>query len=363
MPSSLSEQDLPTDQQADDGQRESSQELNCSPSESSGKAFPTTTRLDKFLRVLGSTNVDLDELRKLSWNGIPHMCRPMAWQLLMAGGYLPCNANRRDQTLLRKRKEYSDWARRTFSKGESALDSALWHQISIDVPRTVPVSKLFRHEPIQKARPFHSRQCVAGYVQGINDLVTPFYMVFLSSYLEGDPEKCNPDGLSQSIINDVEADSFWCLTKLLDGIQDNYTHAQPGIQRQLVKLKDLVSRINEKLTRHLESQGLEFIQFAFRWINCLLVREFSLANTIRMWDTYLAEPSGYSEFHIYVCAAFLLRWADTLLKMDFQDLILFLQSPPTSDWTHKDIELVLSEAYMLKCLYHSAPKHLDAPTR
>ena len=42
----------------------------------------------------------------------------------------------------------------------------------------------------------------------------------------------------------VEADSFWCLTKLLDGIQDNYTFAQPGIQRSVAKMKELINRID-----------------------------------------------------------------------------------------------------------------------
>jgi len=41
------------------------------------------------------------------------------------------------------------------------------------------------------------------------------------------------------------------------------------------------------LAAHLESENVEFMQFAFRWMNCLLMREISVQNTIRMWDTYL----------------------------------------------------------------------------
>lgn len=41
------------------------------------------------------------------------------------------------------------------------------------------------------------------------------------------------------------------------------------------------------LAAHLEEQNVEFIQFAFRWMNCLLMREMSVKNIIRMWDTYL----------------------------------------------------------------------------
>jgi hypothetical protein len=32
------------------------------------------------------------------------------------------------------------------------------------------------------------------------------------------------------------------------------------------------------------------MQFAFRWMNCLLMRELTMGCTIRMWDTYLVRP-------------------------------------------------------------------------
>ena len=41
------------------------------------------------------------------------------------------------------------------------------------------------------------------------------------------------------------------------------------------------------LAAHLEKENVEFMQFAFRWMNCLLMREISVENTVRMWDTYL----------------------------------------------------------------------------
>jgi len=45
--------------------------------------------------------------------------------------------------------------------------------------------------------------------------------------------------------------------------------------------------------------------------------------------------------------------------MDFQDIMIFLQNLPTSDWTEKDIEILLSEAYMWKCLFHDSPNHIS----
>jgi hypothetical protein len=48
----------------------------------------------------------------------------------------------------------------------------------------------------------------------------------------------------------------------------------------------------EALVTHLESNGLEFFQFAFRWMNCLLMRELPFKLVIRLWDTCLAERDG-----------------------------------------------------------------------
>jgi hypothetical protein len=83
-------------------------------------------------------------------------------------------------------------------------------------------------------------------------------------------------------------------------------------------------------------------------MNCLLMREISVKNTVRMWDTYLVRslfcaasgsgggfidtnidmdgsvsrqaegPDAFSQFHLYVCSAFLVRWSEKLRGMDFQ---------------------------------------------
>jgi len=105
-----------------------------------------------------------------------------------------------------------------------------------------------------------------------------------------DPEEIDPSVLPPAVLNAVEADSFWCLSRLLDGIQDNYITAQPGIQRSVKRMAELVARIDAPLSEHLAAQGVEFMQFAFRWMNCLLMREISVKNTVRMWDTYLVRP-------------------------------------------------------------------------
>merc|ERR1712196_637572 len=98
------------------------------------------------------------------------------------------------------------------------------------------------------------RHPASGYVQGMNDLVTPFFLVFLAEHVE-DPERCDVARLPVETLDAVEADSYWCLCKLLQQIQDNYTFSQPGIQRMVQKLKELVQRVDAPLAAHIEEQG------------------------------------------------------------------------------------------------------------
>lgn len=263
-------------------------------------------RINKFKRILQSSTISMPQLRDLAWSGVPEEVRAMTWQVLL--GYLPTNSERRVSTLERKRKEYLDGVRQAFERGSGTapavststprrgrgLDEAIWHQISIDVPRTNPHIELYGYEATQRSLErilyvWAIRHPASGYVQGINDLVSPFYQVFLGVYVTDldIEEGMDPGQLPRAVLDAVEADSFWCLSKLLEGIQDNYIYAQPGIHRQVRALRDLTTRIDNTLAKHLEKEGVEFMQFSFRWMNCLLMRELSIKNTIRMWDTYL----------------------------------------------------------------------------
>lgn len=372
-------------------------------------AMQRLRKFDGVLKPRNSSIIKLSHLRKLSWNGVPMDYRPQVWKLLI--GYLPANVKLQHSTLHRKRQEYSDGIGRVFSDLHFR-DQPTWHQIEIDIPRTNPHIKLYQYASVQRSLQrilylWAIRHPASGYVQGINDLVTPFYQVFLSEYLSPF-QKDKVDSLDPSIyltqeqIEQVEADCFWCLSKLVEQITDYYIHGQPGILNQVKHLGQLVKRIDADLYKHFQAEGVEFIQFAVRWMNCLLMREFQMYTVIRMWDTYLSETSletssdsnmiqpthntdsppstmsstltaassvvttstkdnqrqpSLSEFHVFVCAAFLIKWSDQLSTMDFQAIITFLQNPPTRDWKEADIEMLLSEAYIWQSLYKDAISH------
>lgn len=334
------------------------------PTTSPSTSSNSTYNLKKMEALLESENIDLISLRKLSWNGVPPQYRPMVWQLLL--GYMPTLRSRREATINRKRKEYVDSIATYFEVPDderSTQDGDTLHQILVDLPRTSPNTPFFHQAAIQKAMErilyiWSIRHPASGYVQGMNDLLTPILMVFMYPYVP-DVLRCDLALLDPQIILNVEADSFWCLTKLLDNIQDHYTSSQPGLQRMVLRLEDLMRRLDNELHEHLEAEGVQYMQFAFRWMNCVLLREIPLRAIVRVWDTYLSEErKGFDNFHVYVCAVVLKTYRDRLLEMQFQDILMFLQDMPTAEWGESEVEPILSQAFILSHLFENSPSHL-----
>lgn len=348
---------------------------------------PSASVSEKLRALLAEPSVNVDALKNLSWAGLPAELRAPIWKILL--GYAPSNRSRRMDTLGRKRREYRDAVEQHYAVAVAADESATrldspnmygrgasqedvtMRQIAVDIPRTCPEQMLFQISQVQVALQrvlyvWATRHPASGYVQGMNDLVTPFMSVFLSEYADEGMQEAVMDAKDLSMLGEdastalgnAEADAYWCLTALLNDIQDYYTFSQPGIQRRVHFLRELVSRVDSGLCCHLEEEGVDFLQFAFRWMNCLLMRELPFRLIVRVWDTYLAEADGFAVFHVYVCAALLVSFSDQLMDMDFQDLVMFLQNLPTRHWSEKDIDVILSQAYMWRTIFGAAPSHL-----
>lgn len=325
----------------------------------------TISKLAKFRSLLETQLLNLDDLRHLSWSGIPVEVRPTTWRLL--AGYLPASLERRQPVMERKRLDYWNLVKQYYDTERDETYQDTYRQIHIDIPRMSPLIALFQQKTVQEMFErilfiWAIRHPASGYVQGINDLVTPFYVVFLQEFLPpgGDLDSLDVSTIPVDDRNIIEADSFWCLSKFLDGIQDNYIFAQLGIQHKVNQLKELIQRIDGTLHRHLQKHGIDYLQFSFRWMNNLLTREVPLRCSIRLWDTYLAESDSFASFQLYVCAAFLLHWRqDLLLERDFQGLMLMLQNLPTQNWNDSDIGVLVAEAYRLKFTFADAPNHLQ----
>lgn len=345
---------------------------------------------------------DMESIRKCAWNGCTTTNRAQVWRILT--GYEPLSHSGRVSMLEARRKEYHDFIAllisgsdslgadddsprsvtglddsssmglcrragtilRIFKEGSSSTDSLpqdklaakTLRQIDMDLPRTHPQIPIFRSPEIRDAMRrilyiFGVLHPSKNYVQGMNEILTPILAVFFSHYLEEtDKNKLDIFLSYESLdtiltldqLRDAEADSFWTFTSVITSIGDSFVSDQPGIMKRIARLEAIVRKVDPELGLHLAKHNIEFIQFSFRWMNCLLLRELPLRLILKAWDAFLAEEDGFSELHVYFCSAMVTSFSVELMEKNFEESILFLQSLPTDHWNSDDIDVLLSQA-------------------
>lgn len=165
----------------------------------------TAYQLAQFEKILNSDTVDLNALRKISWNGVPSHFRPMVWQILL--GYLPIKRDRREETIRRRRKEYQDTIPTYFTISEAdrtTQEGEILRQILVDLPRTCPNNPFFHQQIVRKAMErilyiWSIRHPASGYVQGMNDLLTPLLLICMQNFVE-DPLRCDVAAVDPVIV-------------------------------------------------------------------------------------------------------------------------------------------------------------------
>jgi hypothetical protein len=99
---------------------------------------------------------------------------------------------------------------------------------------------------------------------------------------------------------------------------------QPGVHKIINKMKKLIEQADPDVLKYLDSLDINFMDFAYRWVSCYLTREFDIYQIVRLWDTYLSEEDGFSQFHCYVVSALFLQFSKNIKEMSFQDALLYL---------------------------------------
>ncbi|CAD5193265.1 unnamed protein product [Musa acuminata subsp. malaccensis] len=337
--------------------------------------------LADFQITLSSRIINLGELRRLAFQGIPHGVRPTAWKLLL--GYLPLDRTLWAHELEKKQTQYytlmdellrnpSEITRRmedsAGSKNEelsclstgllsrskiihgehplSLMKSSVWNQyfqeaeileqIDRDVKRTHPDMDFFcGGSSLAKSNQEALRRILIifaklnpgiKYVQGMNEILAPLFYVF-----RNDPDETNA--------SHAEVDTFCCFVELLSIFRDNFCkqldNSLVGIRSTIEKLSQLLKRHDEELWRQLEVTTKVNPQFyAFRWITLLLTQEFNFSDCLRIWDTLFSDPEGPQETLLRICCAMLIFVRRRLLAGDFTSNLKLLQNYPTANINH-----------------------------
>ncbi|EAY04116.1 TBC domain containing protein [Trichomonas vaginalis G3] len=308
--------------------------------------------------LLSQNVIDVEKIRNMAWAGIPDRFRAEIWRLFL--DYQPVNKNLSETTLTHKRNDYFDCLERVYSESQRHLwtnaQKSTISQIDRDLPRTKII--LLRNKKVQDLFErvlfvWSVRHPASGYVQGMNDLLQPFFFAFLIPHHQiKDPSQLekleNIDDISEEALKEIEADCFWCFSKLLDGLQDLYTKDQPGLYKILDNIQLVIDKVNPELAQHIAAEEIQYQEFAFRWVNCLLVREFSVSIIFRIWDNYLSHHNRIATSHVYMCAALMDAMAYKLMPLNHAEFIILMQAIDPNGWHPQEIEDMLAQAYVFE---------------
>lgn len=344
---------------------------NSNETENSLNYLSTSKKQQEFEQLLSEAIVNLEKCRQIAWAGIPPQFRARLWRLFL--DYEPISLEQAPSALEHKRKDYFDCMNRMFSEEQTNLRTSSQQQanrqISIDLPRTSKtilhdqrVNSLFHHVLFVWA----VRHPASSYVQGMNDILQPFFFVFINQfYLNLTPneiaQKSNIDDITDEQLKEVEADCFWCFSKLLDGIQDVYTKDQPGLYKMSDNLSYVLSQADPVLSNWILDQNISYTNFTIRWMGCLLVREFNMLQLYRIWDLFVAEPNRIATTQVYICAAMLSSVSKELMNCEQSDFIMKIQSLTPSFWTTEKVEYILSLSFVFENNFPLTPNQGRKP--
>jgi len=190
----------------------------------------------------------------------------------------------------------------------------------------------------------------------MNDILAPIFAIFVAETfdmnyieLENNLRKVE-DQINEDNLANAEADAFHCFCLFLSTMKQNYIKGFDGVNENLKKVKELLTKSDKELYDHFYDNEIEVFHFGFRWCFCLLLRDMPINIAIKLMDYYLTEEYSQDELCVYLILALLLRFSFKLKTLKREQIIIFLQNLPTSNWGDQDIQLLVSEAFTLKSL-------------
>ncbi|GLC38907.1 hypothetical protein PLESTB_000460300 [Pleodorina starrii] len=349
-----------------------------SPAASLSSVQSIEARVGRFKTELRGSHINLHNLKRLAFHGIPDCgnLRAIVWKLLL--GYLPLTPDDWATELAKKRTTYHVFCqelivdpKRQEQDGEGLAgggapgngaerravesepvedhplclsqtskwntyfkDSEIMVQVERDVLRTHPDMHFFTgdtteaeaHREDMKRALFMYAKLNPGlrYIQGMNELIAPLYYLFKT------------DAQDPHAAQYAEADAFWCFMELISDFRDHFCqqldNAQTGIRATIRRLMHVLQYHDRELWHHMEVVHKVDPQFyAFRWLTLLLSQEFAFPDTLRIWDTILSDPHGRMDCLLRICVAMILNVGPILRQGDFTVILKTLQRYPPVD--------------------------------
>lgn len=263
-------------------------------------------RLGKWLKMIKNWDKykNSEKLRQRVYKGIPNAVRGEVWTRLLGVPQIKIEQEGKYEEMVQQSRIYSSDIR----------------QIDLDVNRTFRNNIIFRERygPKQQSlfqvlTAYSVYNAEVGYCQGMNQIA----------------------GLLLMFMNDE--DTFWALSVLMTDMKHAmhgfFIPGFPKLKRFQEHHDKLLTKFLPKLKKHMDKFNIHTSLYTLKWFfQCFLDRvPFTL--TLRLWDAYILD----GEVILTAMSFTLLKLHQkTLLKMDMEDLIEFLQIKLEQDFGYND---------------------------
>lgn len=134
-------------------------------------------------------------------------------------------------------------------------------------------------------------------------------------------------------------------------MKQNFLKGFDGVNELLKKFRSIIEMADAELLKQMEDNDIQMFHFGFRWILCLMLREFPVQLSIKLLDFYLTEDSPPGEFCVYLAATLFLKFSFKIKTLKKEQIVIYLQNLPTHNWGEQDVLLLVSEAFTIRNLY------------
>ncbi|GMH68969.1 hypothetical protein TrST_g3195 [Triparma strigata] len=174
------------------------------------------------------------------------------------------------------------------------------------------------------------------YVQGMNEVIGVVFFVMGHGNqwfkdlggIDTDADDARTAKLVESLTYKV---TTWLLNSMVDIFTPSLDDDSTGVSGRISTITDKVLMHDPILATHLNDLGCEGTFYLMRWITTLLSREFTMPDTVRIWDGMFGSNQR-DNYVTYVCVTMILMVREQLLVGDFTKCIEILQNyPPDID--------------------------------
>jgi hypothetical protein len=167
-----------------------------------------------------------------------------------------------------------------------------------------------------------------GYVQGFNEILATIYY-------------CYSKDKNLYFKEGIEADSFYCLEKLINLFPEIYIaskdYDENGIRRKINYIKFILYVIDYEMFSNLRENKIDIYMFLFRWFSLFFSQEFSLESTMKIWD-YLFCQNNIEQYLNILCLSALRIKRKLLCSKQISDIMMALQ-----DFNDNDVNAILDQ--------------------